>query len=194
MLGLTGSIGMGKSTTAAMFRDEGVPVWSADDAVHRIYSTDSTAIAEVSRLCPEAGGPDGIDRQKISDWIMQDASNLRKLEEVIHPRVAEDRVEFLAGSESDVVVLDIPLLFETGLSEEVDVVAVVSTTAEEQRRRVLERPGMTEKKFRLILSQQTPDQEKRLRADYVIDTSTLEGARSSVRTILNDLKDKKNNA
>lgn len=190
VIGLTGSIGMGKSTTAEMFRDEGIAVWSADEAVHRIYRTNAAAIEKIGDLCPDALVHDGIDRGALSRWIEDDHNNLARLEEIIHPLVAEDREYFLERSTDEIVVLDIPLLFEIGGTSEVDTIVVVSTDPDEQRRRVLERPNMTEAKFLLILSKQVPDQEKRRRADYVVETSSLANARSDVKMILKDLKDK----
>lgn len=187
-LGLTGSIGMGKSTTAAMFADEGVPVWDADSAVARLYAPEGAAARTISALHPAALRPDGsIDRDELKRWILADPPALKRLETAIHPLVAADRAQFLeaaAEAGSPLVLLDIPLLYETAAEAYLDAVIVVTAPPDVQGDRVLARPGMTPEQFALILSRQIPDKEKRRRADYVIRTDTLENARAAVRRIL----------
>jgi dephospho-CoA kinase len=190
ILGLTGSIGMGKSTTAQMFRDLGVPVWDADAAVHRLYAAGGEGARAVAPLCPEAITPDGaVDRNLLRAAIAKDATFLDRLNAVVHPLVAQDRAAFLDRTKAPLVVLDIPLLFEAGGAALCDAVAVVSVPPEVQRARTLAR-GMTEADFEMILSRQLPDADKRARADYVIQTDTLERARAHVRAIAQELQGK----
>ena len=188
-LGLTGSIGMGKSTTAAMFAEEGVPVWDADAAVHRLYEPGQPAAMAIARLFPTVMDVDGrVDRSALRGVIQKDTSALDRVNVAVHPLVRQDRAAFLAQhSDSPIVVLDIPLLYESGLSDTCDAVAVVSAPAETQRQRVLAR-GMTETEFALILSRQMPDAEKRSRADYVIPTTSLGAARGAVKDVLADIQ------
>ncbi|MGY6409498.1 MAG: dephospho-CoA kinase [Alkalilacustris sp.] len=184
-LGLTGSIGMGKTTTAAMFADEGLPVWDADAAVHRLYGPGGAAGPVVAALCPAAVGPGGVDRSRLKDWLAHNPDGLARLEAAVHPLVAEDRAAFVAGAAgADIVVLDIPLLFETGADAACDATVTVSAPPELQRTRVLARPGMTEATFAALLARQMPDAEKRARADHVIETTSLEGARAAVRALV----------
>jgi len=179
---------MGKSTTASMFADLGVPVWDADAAVHRLYSVGGAAVMVISEICPDAVVDGTVSRAALKDWIAGDATALRQIETVVHPLVAADRAAFIAGQGgAPLVVLDIPLLFETGGADQVDVVVVVSTDHAEQRRRVLARPGMTLALFDTILAKQMPDAEKRTCADVVIDTTTPEGARQAVRDLVERL-------
>jgi dephospho-CoA kinase len=193
LLGLTGSIGMGKSTTAAMFASAKVPVYDADAAVHELYQPGGPAAAPIEAAFPGVTAAGGVDRPKLSAALLADPQGFKRLEAIVHPLLAAHRLSFLqaAGSKgSPIAVLDIPLLFETGGEKALDAVAVVSCGPDEQRRRVLERPGMTEAKFEAILSRQTPDAEKRRRADFVIDTGGgLAAAEAQVRAILNALRD-----
>ena len=187
-LGLTGSIGMGKSTTAAMFRDAGVPVWDADAAVHRLYAAGGDAVAPVAALAPAAVSDGRVDRERLKAALAADPGLLDRLEEIVHPLVRADRAAFLrARPDAPLVVLDIPLLFETGGAEDCDAVLVVTADAQTQRRRVLSRPGMTEATFDRILSRQMPDAEKRRRADHVIETRTLDQTREAVADLIGQI-------
>jgi dephospho-CoA kinase len=190
VLGLTGSIGMGKSTTASMFADLGIPVWDADEAVHRIYGAGGPAGGPISTLTGGVVTKDGaVDRAALRVAIAQDPGLLKRIETIVHPLVAADRAAFLeANGDAEIVVLDIPLLFETGGAAAMDRVAVVSTDAETQRGRVLERPGMDEATFERLLSRQVPDAEKRARADFVIPTDDLDTARAAVKELVERLR------
>lgn len=188
VIGLTGSIGMGKSTTAQMFRDAEIPVWDADAAVHKLYSRGGNAVEPLSKLFPNALRNGEIDRQALSNDIAADETALRKIESVVHPLVAADRKSFIETTDAPIVVVDVPLLFETGSAGSVDMVVVVSASAEEQRKRVMSRPGMTEEKFETLKAKQVPDSIKRSRADFVIETTSLEAARTSVHDILETVK------
>ena len=188
-LGLTGSIGMGKSTVAKMFADEGVPVFDADAVVHRLQGPEGALVAEIESRFPGTTGPGGLDRTALAERVLGEREALQNLEGLIHPAVAREREAFLAEHASaPLVVLDIPLLFEKGGWNSVNKTAVVSAPAEVQRARVLARPGMTEAKFKKILALQIPDEEKRARADFVIPTgSDFETTRAAVRAILSGL-------
>ena len=190
LLGLTGSIGMGKSTTAKMFQDEGIPVWDADAAVHRLYERGGAAVAQVGAAFPEAVLDGAISREALKKIMAADPSALGRLEKIVHPLVAQDRAAFIAANPAPIVVVDIPLLYETGAEAWLDSVIVVSVSPEAQRARVLARTGMTEAQFQAILSRQVPDAEKRRRADHLIETTTLDEARAKVRALVKDLKDK----
>ena len=183
-LGLTGSIGMGKSTTAQMFRDEGMPVWDADASVHRLYAKGGPAVAPIAQAFPQAVSDGAVDRPALSAILRGDPAAMKRLEAIVHPLVAEDRARFLAGTDAPLVVLDIPLLFETGAEGWLDATLVVTAPAEVQRDRVLARPGMTEAQLDMILSRQMPDAEKRARADHVIETRTLDDTRAAVRDLI----------
>ena len=188
LLGLTGGIGMGKSTTAQMFRDLGHPVWDADEAVHRLYAAGGAAVAPVAAAFPDALREGAIDRTALKAALASDPRALARLERIVHPLVAADRMSFIERHrDRDLVILDIPLLFEGGYQDQVDGVAVVSTDAETQRQRVLARPGMTEETFQMILARQMPDTEKRARADWIIPTDTLEAARAAVERICTEV-------
>ncbi|HYD13451.1 MAG TPA: dephospho-CoA kinase [Allosphingosinicella sp.] len=186
LVGLTGSIGMGKSTVAKMFAEEGVPVFDADAAVHRLQGPDGALVAEIEAHFPGTTGPEGVNRGALAERVLGEPEQLRRLEALIHPAVARARREFIAAHDgAPVILLDIPLLFEAGGVNEVDKVAVVSAASAVQRERVLARPGMTPEKFEKILARQLPDAEKRARADFVIPTDvSLEETRASVRRIL----------
>jgi len=194
ILGLTGSIGMGKSTTAAMFVKRGVPVWDADAAVHRLYEAGGTALDPIGVLCPTAISDQGVDRARLRDWIATDDGALKRLESVVHPLVAADRATFVdaaARNGDGLIVVDIPLLFETCGDEKVDAVLVVSAPIVVQRHRVLQRPDMTKAHFERILSGQMPDSEKRARADYVIETTSMQAAEIGVDTVLAAVQNRK---
>lgn len=187
-VGLTGSIGMGKSTTAGFFADLGVPVWDADAAVHRLYATGGAAVDPIRALRPEAIRDGAVDRGRLKTWIADDPSALRQIEAVVHPLVARDRAEFLAAATAPIVLFDLPLLFETGVDAQMRRTIVVTAPPDLQRARVLERPGMTGAMLDTILAAQMPDAEKRARADYVIETRTLEQTARDVRHTLDALK------
>jgi dephospho-CoA kinase len=185
-LGLTGSIGMGKSTVATMFADEGVPVFDADSAVHRLQGPEGALVERIESLFPGTTGIGGVDRTALAERVLGEPQALRRLEALVHPAVAREREAFLtANADAPLVVLDIPLLFEAGGSEQVDKIVVVSAPPEVQRERVLGRPGMTVEKFERILARQLPDAEKRARADFVISTAgSKDETRRAVRRIL----------
>jgi len=171
ILGLTGSIGMGKSAVAAMLRELGVPVFDADAAVHELQGPGGACVAAIERAFPGTTGKAGVDRQKLGAAVFGNPAALKQLEEIVHPEVAELRRAFLAdNAAAPLIVFDIPLLYEKTGQHGLDAVAVVSAPAEVQRQRVLARAGMTAEKFAQILKLQVPDAEKRARADYVIDT------------------------
>ena len=186
ILGLTGSLGMGKSTTARLFAEEGVPVHDADAVVHRLYEGEAAAAIEAAFPGTTADGK--VDREELAARVLGDRVALKRLEAIVHPLVQQAEQRLLAEAEArgeKVAVLDIPLLFETGGEERVDAVVVVSAPPEVQRSRALERPGMTVDKLDAILAKQMPDEEKRRRADFVVDTSRgFEAARAEVRAIL----------
>lgn len=190
IVGLTGSIGMGKSTTAALFAEQGIPVSDSDRVVHDLYRGE--AVPLIAAAFPDVIEGGVIDRNKLSENLAKNPANFKILEGIVHPLVRSRERAFLDGardSGADVAVLDIPLLFETGAQDRVDVVVVVSCDPELQKERVLERPGMTEEKFDLILSRQVPDKEKRARADFVVDTGHgIESARSQVDEIISILR------
>lgn len=189
ILGLTGSIGMGKSAVAAMLRGLGVPVFDADAAVHELQGPGGACVAPIERAFPGTTGPQGVDRQKLGAAVFGNPEKLKLLEAIVHPEVAEMRRAFLAdNADAKLIVFDIPLLFEKTGNHGLDAVAVVSAPFEQQRERVLARPGMTEEKFAHILKLQVPDAEKRERADYVIDTGTsLAETRHAVQQLIHSI-------
>jgi dephospho-CoA kinase len=192
-VGLTGSIGMGKSTTAAMFRDAGVPVYDADAAVHDLYDVGGAAVGPVGEAFPGVVQDGRVDREALRQAVLGKPDELKRLNAIVHPLVGRDRIGFFQQAEAehaDIVVLDIPLLFETGGHANVDAVVVVSAPADVQRERVLARPGMTPERLDAILAQQLADAEKRARADFVVDTARgLEPARAQVAEIIAALRD-----
>jgi len=190
VIGLTGSIGMGKSSTAELFAQEGCAVWDADAAVHRLYSNGGPAVEPMRAAFPEAIVNGAIDRTVLKDIIGNNPKALKTIESIVHPLVAADRSEFLNQNQGKIVVLDIPLLFETGAAQNMDAVVVVSVDAETQKTRVLERGTMTEEQFHTILAKQLPDAEKRAGADFVIVTDTPEHALQQVRAVLAEIKDR----
>jgi dephospho-CoA kinase len=189
VLGLTGSVGMGKSTAAKMFAEEGVPVFDADAAVHALYEGEVVLLIETAFPGTTAKGR--VNRDLLSAKVVGDKAGLAKLEAIVHPLVQKARKSFLEQAEhsgAKIVVLDIPLLFETGGDARIDKTVVVTAPADVQKKRVFERPGMTEEKFAAILARQMPDSEKRARADFVVDTSrSFDSAREAVREILQTL-------
>lgn len=189
ILGLTGSIGMGKSAVAAMLRGLGVPVFDADAAVHELQGPGGACLGPIERAFPGTTGPAGVDRQKLGAAVFGNPDALKLLESIVHPEVAEMRRAFLAdNAAAPLIVFDIPLLFEKTGNHGLDAVAVVSAPYEQQRARVLARPGMTEEKFAQILKLQVPDAEKRARADYVIDTgTTLAETRHAVQHLVHTI-------
>ena len=188
LIGLTGSIGMGKSTTAMMFADLGVPVWDADNAVHRLYGVGGTAVTPMQALYSDAVVDGAVSRDALKKWINNDESALGQIEKIVHPLVAADRADFIANTTADLVLLDIPLLFETGSDAQMDAVVVVTAPTKVQHERVFARGGMTQAQFDVILAKQLPDDQKRQRADYVIETTSLEHAKSQVQAVLEQIK------
>ncbi|VDC21880.1 dephospho-CoA kinase [Pseudogemmobacter humi] len=183
-LGLTGSVGMGKSTTAALFVAEGIPVWDADAAVHRLYAPGGAAADLLAPHFPAAVADGSVSREALKAALAIDPSRLGVLESLVHPLVAKDRAAFLASASSDILVLDIPLLFEKGTEAECDATLLVTAPPGIQRARVLARPGMTETQLALILSRQMPDREKRARADHIVETLSIESTRAYVQALI----------
>ena len=183
-LGLTGSIGMGKSTTAALFVAAGLPVWDADAAVHRLYGAGGLAVDPLSTLCPRAVVDGSVSRETLKAAIAQDPTLLPRIEAVVHPLVAADRAAFLSGISADIAVLDIPLLFEKSSQHEFDATLLVTAPATVQRSRVLARPGMTEAHFQPILSRQMPDSQKRALATHIVETLDLASTQAYVTALI----------
>lgn len=187
-LGLTGSIGMGKSTTAQIFADLGCAVWDADAAVHRIYGKGGAAVAPMVAAFPDAIKDNAVSREALKRLIAADATVLKQIETIVHPLVGADRARFIAETDAQVLVFDIPLLFETGGDREMDATVTVFTDAETQKRRVMARGSMSEAQFEAIRAKQMPIAEKRARADYEIETDTLDHAREQVQEVLGDIR------
>ncbi len=188
IVGLTGSIAMGKSKTASIFKDLGYKVFDADQAVHDLYANDLDIIKDISEICPIAIIDNKVNRQALSECIAKDSTIIKNIEAVVHPRIQILRNEFIKVAEqqgSEFVLLDIPLLFETGREDEVDKIIVVTTSPEIQRQRALDRPNLSKEKFEWILSKQLSDSEKRKRADFIVDTSvSVEDATLQVKKIV----------
>lgn len=192
LIGLTGSIGMGKSQTAALFEAEGVPRYDADAAVHALYEKGGAAVAPIGELVPEAVVDGAVDRAILGQYVLRDAEKLKRLEAIVHPLAGQTQMDFLLQNEADgaaAVVLDIPLLLENGGEAYVDTVVVVSAPYEMQRARVLARPGMSEERFDAILAKQMPDADKRKRAEFIVDSSiSVEDAHRQIRAIMEALQ------
>lgn len=194
LLGLTGSIGMGKSTTAQLFVQEGCALWDADAAVHRLYSTGGAAVAPVRDLFPDAIEENAVSRARLKEIILADPTALKKIEAIVHPLVGQDRAAFIVEAAEDIIVLDIPLIYETGGEGKVDAVACVIIDADTQKERVMARGTMTLEQFEVIRSKQLPADEKAARADYVITTDTIENARRQVQEVVRDIREKQRHA
>ncbi|NNE50813.1 MAG: dephospho-CoA kinase [Sulfitobacter sp.] len=189
-LGLTGSIGMGKSTTGTLFVEAGCALWDADAAVHRLYAKGGAAVPHFQKAFPEAVIDGEVSRTVLKDIIARDPGALKRIEAIVHPLVGQDRAAFIEGADADILVLDIPLLFETGGEARVDAVACVIVDEVTQKERVMERGTMTEAQFENIKSKQLPAAEKAARADYVIETDTIEHARAQVQAVVQDIRSK----
>ena len=197
LLGLTGSIGMGKSTTAAMFLKRGIPVWDADSTVHKLYAKNGAAVKFFNQEIPSAVLNGEVSRVVLKKLIKEDINNLKKIEQIVHPLVAKDRLTFIENSKkynAPLIVLDIPLLFETGFYKLVDYIAVVTVDYTTQKQRVLDRESMTEEMFTQILDKQVSNEEKKRKADFIIPTETIEAAESKVQEIIVQLERQVRNA
>lgn len=194
LLGLTGSIGMGKSTTAQMFAEEGCAVWDADAAVHRLYASGGAAVEPIREHFPQAIENGAVSRDVLKKIIAKTPDSLREIEKIVHPLVARDRADFIATTCADIVVLDIPLLFETGANKRMDAVVCVSISAETQEDRVMARGRMTFDQFEAIRAKQMPNVEKCAQSDYVIETDTIEHARQQVQNVVADIRRKLSHA
>lgn len=188
LLGLTGSIGMGKSTTAAMFETHGLPVWSADAAVHRLYAAGGAAVAPVAALFPDALQNGSISRDILRQHIARDPTTLTRLEAVVHPLVATDRAAFNATAQADILILDIPLLFENATQDQFDATLLVTAPAALQQMRVLARPGMTEAHLQTILARQMPDPQKRALATHIVETLDLASTAAYVSALISHIR------
>ena len=197
LLGLTGSIGMGKSTTAAMFLKRGIPVWDADSTVHKLYAKNGAAVKFFNQEIPSAVSNGEVSRVVLKKLIKEDINNLKKIEQIVHPLVAKDRLTFIENSKkynAPLIVLDIPLLFETGFYKLVDYIAVVTVDYTTQKQRVLDRESMTEEMFTQILDKQVSNEEKKRKADFIIPTETIEAAERKVQEIIVQLERQVRNA
>ncbi|WP_163847897.1 dephospho-CoA kinase [Pseudooceanicola aestuarii] len=188
LLGLTGSIGMGKSTTARLFAERGCAVWDADAAVHRLYAPGGAAVVPMGAAFPDAIVDGGVSREALKRIIATDPTALKRIETIVHPLVGEDRAAFVAQARADIIVLDIPLLFEGGSADRFDATVTVSAPAEVQRQRVLDRGAMTAPQFEMILAKQMPDARKRALADHVVITDTMEHAAQQVAAIVDAIR------
>lgn len=189
VLGLTGSIGMGKTTTAEMFREFGIPVWDADAVVHSLYRESSEALTKIGKIAPAAVEMGYVDRVVLQQEILKEPDMIRDIERIIHPMVARNREEFLEDNKgTNLVVLDIPLIFERGMEDLCDEILVVTINEKAQRMRVLARPGMTEEQLNYILSRQVPDEEKQARADHVIRTVSIDHVRAEVLKLIRNIE------
>lgn len=193
-LGLTGSIGMGKSTTATLFSELGCDVWDADAAVHRLYAKGGLAVAPMAAQYPQAIEDGAVSRGLLRVLISNDTAALKIIEHIVHPLLGQDRADFIAAAASDVLVFDIPLLFETGGDARMDAVACVWTTPDVQETRVMARGSMSKEQFEVIRAKQLPADEKRDRADFVIITDTIEHAREQVQNVLNTIRQRMSDA
>ena len=193
-LGLTGSIGMGKTTTASIFSALGCDVWDADAAVHRLYAKGGAAVAPMSGAFSQVIEEGAVSRAQLRSLIAADPLALKSIEKIVHPLLVQDRADFVAGSQSDILVFDIPLLFETGGDANMDGVACVWTTAEVQQERVMQRGTMSMDQFEVIRAKQLPTHEKRDRSDFVIITDTIEHARVQVQNVLTEIRQRMTNA
>jgi dephospho-CoA kinase len=194
LLGLTGSIGMGKSTTAALFAARGCLIWDADLAVHRAYNEGRDGVAEIKKIAITAVDSNSVNRDKLRTLILEDPTLLAKIEAIIHPIVQKDRQAFIASNPGSILVFDIPLLFELNSESDFDAVACVLSTFEMQKTRVMARPGMTRTHLEMIISKQLPAADKAARANYIINTATKDIARAAVDSIIKDIKRKLENA
>jgi dephospho-CoA kinase len=194
LLGLTGSIGMGKSTTAALFAARGCLIWDADLAVHRAYNEGGDGVAEIRKIAITAVDSNSVNRDKLRTLILEDPTLLAKIEAIIHPIVQKDRQAFIASNPGSILVFDIPLLFELNSESDFDAVACVLSTFEMQKTRVMARPGMTRTHLEMIISKQLPAADKAARANYIINTATKDIARAAVDSIIKDIKRKVENA
>ena len=193
-LGLTGSIGMGKTTTASIFSALGCDVWDADAAVHRLYAKGGAAVAPMSGAFPQVIEEGAVSRAQLRSLISVDPLALKSIEKIVHPLLVQDRADFVAGSQSDILVFDIPLLFETGGDANMDGVACVWITAEVQKERVMQRGTMSMEQLEVIRAKQLPANEKRDRSDFVIITDTIEHARVQVQNVLTEIRQRMTNA
>ncbi len=188
LLGLTGSIGMGKSTTANLFAEMGCAVWDADAAVHRLYSPDGAAVEPMQAAFPDAIVDGAVSRDALRQIIQADPTALKQIEQIVHPLVGQDREQFKAGADAEILVFDVPLMFETGGNAAMDAVACVSVPAEVQQERVMARGTMTSEQFEQIRAKQMPNDEKCARSDFVIVTDTLDHARQQVQAVVDQIR------